>query len=407
MDVFIARQPIFDAKGYVYGYEILFRNSEKNAFDCYDAEYASGNALTRAFIDFGVSELTNNKKAFINFTGEFLKNNLATIFPKEFLVVEILENVHIDNEIIQSCKNLKSLGYKLAIDDFEYKSGYDELIKLVDIIKIDFVSTPQSQRASIIKKFKRSGLFFLAEKVETREEYKNALSMGFHYFQGYFFAKPEIEKTSKLISYKENRLALISLINSESPEFNDISKLIENDLAFSFDILKLVNSAYYGRISEIKSIRFALVLLGLNELKKWLYLAFISDLSRDQPEEIINICMLRGKFLEKLAILAKKPDLTSELLTLGMFSMIDLLLKRPVAEALDEMHFSESIKNVLSGKDTTGFIAKCYFAVLKYERGDFDEAADAVSVFGITAFELNTAYIDSIKWIQQIKSPYA
>jgi c-di-GMP-related signal transduction protein len=403
MDVFIARQPILDLNCNVYGYEILYRDSEVNQFSESDAEYASGNTLTRCFIDFGISELTNGKKAFINFTGDFLKNDIATIFPHEYMVIEILENIVVNDGILQGCKKLKALGYTLAIDDFAYQAGYDELIKLVDIIKIDFRATPQTEIETIIKKFSRKGLSFLAEKVETREEYDIAVKMGFRYFQGYFFAHPEINKKKKFIAYKESRLRLIKMLNSENPEFEDISKLIEGDLAFSYEILKLVNSAYYGRINKLQSVRFALVLLGLDEIKKWLYLAFISDLRQEQPEEIINISMLRGKFLENMAYRANKPQMASELLTVGMFSTIDLLLNKPMPEALEELRFSDNIKNVLSGKDTTGFMARCYHIILKYEQGQWDDAANTAAALNITVFDMNQAYIDSLKWMQTLK----
>lgn len=403
MDVFIARQPVLDLNGYVFGYEILYRDSEANHFSESDADFASGNTLTRCFIDFGISELTNGKKAFINFTGEFLKNNIATIFPSDVIIIEILENIEITEDILLSCKVLKSLGYTLAIDDFTFQPGYDELIKLADIIKIDFRATPQEEIKKIIRKYWRPGLSFLAEKVETRNEYYAAVKMGFKYFQGYYFAQPEINKKKKFIAYKENRFRLMTLLNSENAEFEDIAKLIEGDLSFSYEILKLVNSAYYGRINQLKSIRFALVMLGMNEIKKWLYLAFISDLRNDQPEEIINISMLRGKFLENLAVYANKKQIASEMLTVGMFSTIDLLLNKPMQEALEEMHFSDSIRNVLSGKDTTGFTAQCFNIALKYEQGEWDDAASAAAPLNITVLDLNAAYVDSIKWIQSLK----
>jgi EAL and modified HD-GYP domain-containing signal transduction protein len=227
--------------------------------------------------------------------------------------------------------------------------------------------------------------------------------MGFSYFQGYYFARPEIGRKKKLNSYRESRLRLITMLNSENPEFDDISKLIESDLAFSYEILRLVNSAYYGRITALKSIRFALVLLGLEEIKKWLYLAFISDLKEDKPEEIINISMLRAKFLENLALRVNRRNYSSELLTIGMFSTIDLLLDKPMSEALEEMHFSDSIKDVLSGRDTSGFMAQCYHTVLKYEKGEWEEAEKAAAKLCITASVLNDAYIDSLKWIRTLK----
>ena len=190
---------------------------------------------------------------------------------------------------------------------------------------------------------------------------------------------------------------------NEEPEFSDLAQLIENDLAFSYEILRLVNSAYFGRIIEIKSIRSALIVLGLNEIRKWLYLAFISDLSEDTPEELIHSCMLRGKFLEYLALQLGRKELAAELLTLGMFSRIDLLLGRPITEILDEMHFSDNIRLILSGQMNSGFLADCYNLVLNYEAGEWDKVEINAESLGISSSNLNQAYLSSLKWMKNIQ----
>lgn len=170
MDVFLATQPIFDAENRVFGYEILYRENETNTFsEETDADFASGNTLVRCFMDFGLPTLTNNTRAFVNFTTEFIKNEVATLFPKDQLVVEILETVEITGEILDACRKLKAHGYLLAIDDFVYQPGYEKLLPLVDIIKVDFKQSGPAEQAEIIRKYGRPGLSFLAEKVETQE----------------------------------------------------------------------------------------------------------------------------------------------------------------------------------------------------------------------------------------------
>ncbi len=404
MDVCIARQPIFNINMEVYGYEILYREGNENLFPSINGENASSSVLTSCFIDFGINDVTNNKKAFINFTGELLKNNIASIFPKDYLVVEILESVVIDQSIIESCKILKEKGYMLAIDDFEYQEGYEELINIVDIIKVDFVISSEYERGEIVKKYKREGLEFLAEKVETYEEYRKAIEMGYTYFQGYYFSKPEIGSRKKVVPYKENHLKLINTLNSKEPEFREIAKTIENDLAFSYEVLRLVNSAYFNRKNKIMSTRHAIVTLGIGELKKWLYLALMRDLKQDKPEEIVNSCMLRGKFLENIAIKTNKNGLASEMMTLGMFSMIDILMNKDIEEALKEINFSDSIKCILTHNITEGFMADSFQIVLKYEKGQWDEVEKIIGKIDISISQLNEAYMEAIKWVQQIKT---
>lgn len=402
MDIFLARQPIFSIENEVYGYEILYRDRDENYYSATDGEFASISAITRCFIDFGIKEITNNRKAFINFTEELFHNDVATIFPKEYLIIEILENVAVGDRLIECCKELKKMGYMLAIDDFTFQRGYEELIKIVDIIKVDFMISSESERASIVKEYKRDGLKFLAEKVETKDEYLSAVDMGYSYFQGYFFSKPEINRKKKFTPYLVNYIKLINMINSEEYEFNVVSKIIESDFAFSYEILRLVNSAYYSRKHKISSVRQALVVLGMGELRKWIYLVFVRDLEQDKPQEIINSCMLRGKFLENLAIKANKKALSSEMMTLGMFSMIDVLMDKPFEEVFLEIEFSEYVKGILTGKEKRGFIAECYNLVLNYEKARWDELENMLKKMMFSVSDLNEAYLEAIKWLKLV-----
>lgn len=403
MEIFLARQPIFSTEREVYGYEILYRDGNKNYFPDTDGEYASISALTRCFIDFGIKEITNGKKAFINFTEELFHNDIASIFPKEYLIIEILENIVAGSELINYCKKLKKMGYMLAIDDFTFQSGYEELIKIVDIIKVDFMISSISERESIVKKYKRDGLKFLAEKVETQEEYLSAIKMGYSYFQGFFFSKPEITKKKKILPYLANYIRLINMINSDDYNFSVVSKIIENDFAFSYEILRLVNSAYYSRKHKISSIRQALTILGMNELRKWIYLVFIRDLKQEKPQEIVNTCMMRGVFLENLAVKANKEKLRYEMMTLGMFSMIDILMNKSFDEVFLEIEFCEDFKIILKREENQGFIAECYNIVLCYEKGQWDEIEVILKKLPFSVSNLNEAYLDSIKWLQMVK----
>lgn len=402
MDVFLARQPIFDINNKVYGYEILYRESEKNFYSSNNGNSASSSVLISCFVDFGIEEVTNEKKAFINFTEELLFNDVATIFPPEYLVIEILENIPVTEELINRCKLLKEKGYMLALDDFVLQQGYDELINIVDIVKVDFMLTSESERAEIIKKYNRKDLQFLAEKVETYAEFKKAVKIGYTFFQGYYFARPEIDSRRKVIPLKESQLRLINFLNSESMDFNKLSQIIESDLAFSYEVLRLVNSARFYRKSKIASIRYALVTIGFNELKKWLYLAVIRDIKQEKPDELINFCMLRAKFLENIAMRAGKKELCSNMVTLGMFSMLDVLINKPMEEALSLMNFSSDIKDILVNKSSKGFMAESFQIVLKYEKGQWSEIKNICSNIGLSVSELNSAYMEAIEQIQRI-----
>lgn len=192
MNAFIARQPIFDCNNNVFGYELLFRNGSQNFYNSLDGNAATLNVISNTFYSLGVDTVTNGKKAFINFTEELLKREIATLLPPELVIVEILENIEPTDEIISVCKKLKDKGYTLALDDFVFDTKYNKLIELADIIKVDFTITKGYERRNIISKINSNKIKFLAEKVENIDEFREAQSYGYSYFQGYYFSKPVI-----------------------------------------------------------------------------------------------------------------------------------------------------------------------------------------------------------------------
>lgn len=194
MEVFVAKQPIFDRNSDVFGYELLFRSGHGNFYDGLDENAATSKVISNSLSVIGMENLTGNKRAFINFPYEMLIKGAASTLPKESVVIEILENVYPDYDIINECKRLKQLGYLLALDDFILKPEYEPLIELADIIKVDFLLTKSHERESIINKINSPKIKFLAEKVETKEEYELAHKLGYSYFQGYFLSKPVIIK---------------------------------------------------------------------------------------------------------------------------------------------------------------------------------------------------------------------
>lgn len=201
MEVFVARQPIFDKNSEIFGYELLFRSGHNNFYDGLDENLATSRVIYNSISVIGMENLTGNKRAFINFPYEMLINEAATTLPKESVVIEVLENVYPDYDVIKACKKLKQLGYILALDDFILKPEYEPLIELADIIKVDFLLTKSTDRESIIKKINSPKIKFLAEKVETREEYNMAYELGYSYFQGYFLSKPVIMKGIDIENY--------------------------------------------------------------------------------------------------------------------------------------------------------------------------------------------------------------
>lgn len=298
MDVYVARQPIFDRKKNIAAYELLFRDSMSNAFPDIDGDVATSKLLTRSFFNIDLDQLTGGKKAFINFTEDLLLKQVPTMFPPEEVVVEVLEDVTPGDAVVRACEQIMQQGYILALDDFIYRDDLTELIALANIIKIDFMLTPQEEVGDMLARLSQHEVEFLAEKIETHEEYQAAREMGFKYFQGYFFSKPEILKSTDIAPSHISLLQLIAELNREDCSMEKLEEMVNIDISISYKLLRYINSAYFRRVQEITSIRQALVLLGENGIRQFVMLVTAAELAADKPNELIKASIIRAKFCQ-------------------------------------------------------------------------------------------------------------
>lgn len=371
MNTFVARQPIFDRSQKLYGYELLFRDGSKDFYDQLDGDAAS-NSVINNFFSMGIHTVTGGKRAFINFTSNLLKDQIATILPREIIAVEILENVEPDEEIIDACKILKGAGYLLVLDDFIYHPRYLPLIELVDIIKVDFNNTSFEDRISILHNVGLSRVKFLAEKIETLEHYQEAYHLGYTYFQGYYFSQPVILTGKEIPSNKFNYLRLLQEINRPEVSFEQLEKIIKEDISLSYKLLKLLNSAHFGLRSKVNSIRQALILLGSKEIRKWISLLTLKSLGEDKPDQLVLSSIFRANFGEDIAkALGYKEEQASNVFLMGMFSMIDVILNRPLPEILNDLPIDENIKKALLGEENG--MRDIFELVVAYEKGNWNQ----------------------------------
>ncbi|MCC7132309.1 MAG: EAL domain-containing protein, partial [Gemmatimonadales bacterium] len=230
-DIFIARQPIFDRQELVSGYEILFRSGPENRFEARDVDLAAHQGLERTVMSFGFDDLTNGKLAFVNLSRRVLLTELYALLPPNRSVVELLETIEPDAEVIAACHRLKGQGYRLALDDFTYRPGFDPLLELADIVKIDF-RDPAARTAEAIERAGRHGAALLAEKIETQDERLEAERSGFELFQGYYYCRPEMLKNRAPSPTKTNYLRLLREVGQQEVEFERVEAIIRQELAF-------------------------------------------------------------------------------------------------------------------------------------------------------------------------------
>lgn len=401
MDVYVARQPIFNKQKKVIGYELLYRSGLQNFFDHNDGDRATSDVITNSFSVIGLEVLTGGKRAFINFTENLLKSDIASILPPDLVAVEILEDIKPDKEIIEICKKLKRLSYILVLDDFVAIEQIAPLIEFADIIKVDFLKTTVEQRKQLIKDVGTANVKFLAEKVETEEEFNMAVEMGYSYFQGYFFSKPMIYKGRDLPSYKLNYLRIIQEVNQPEISFNQLEAIIKQDLSLSYKLLRLINSAAFGFNTKITSIKYALVLLGIKEFVRWITLIALRGMGDDKPDELIVASLIRAKYAENLAPKLGLYEQASDLFLMGLFSLMDALLDRPIGEILNELPISSSVKGAILGTEKS-ILRDVYELVVAYEQGLMTQLDNKNKLLGIEESELARLYINSIHWVNQI-----
>lgn len=396
METFIARQPIFDTRQRVFAYELLFRSGLNNVFGHADQDQATSKVISDSFFLLGIPALTGGKRAFINVTRDILLKEYVLLIPRESIAVEILETVEPDREVISACEKLKQEGYLLAMDDFVYNEKYDPLLSLADFVKIDFLATKGEKRKSILQKYARSGIQFLAEKVENPEEHREALQLGYSYFQGYFFCKPTIISGQDIPAYKLHYLRILQVINRPEIDFKKLGEIVKQEVSLSFKLLRYINSAYFGFRNKINSIQQALALLGEREIKKWLSLVALADMGQDKPEELIIQTLIRARFCESLAPLIGYTKRADDLFFMGMFSLIDTILSRPAAEILRDIPISDEIKDALLGKPDR--LRDVYEFTLTCESGDWEKLPEQTAKLGIQEARAYQLYLDALKW---------
>jgi len=267
---FVARQPIFDRAQNVFGYEILFRNGVEDYFNA-DPELAARTILDSSLL-YGIETLCDNKRAFVNCTREVLFKDLITLLPPSQTVAEILETVEPEDRVIAACKRLKAAGYLIALDDFAPNDPRIPLCEFADIIKVDFRATRPEERAGMMRRFGSAKCKMLAEKLETPHEFHQARDMGFVYFQGYFFCRPEVVIGREVPASRLHYLRLLEMVCRSEIDMREFEKLLKQESSISYRLLRYLNSPVFGFALEIKSIRHAMAVLGEREMRRWVRL---------------------------------------------------------------------------------------------------------------------------------------
>lgn len=396
MEYYVARHPIFDRRMKVFGYKLFLCHNLRNYY--YDLYREPDNAeeLYRQLCFVGGDESPDKPLAFIEFTEEML-DSIVPLLPRKVVIVECNNSDNSEMTNIKIFNKIKSQEYGVAFDATENIS--QRLVELSDIVRIDFAALCADDQTQRIKSG-QGKVRFLAVNIETWDDYKKAVSIGYDYFQGSFFLKPQQGKASDIRSFNANILHAISELAEPEPSFKELTNIIEHDLNLSYRLLKLVNSAYIAPKFEVKTISQAITILGFNELNKFMSTMFMKQTQSPGNTELLRRSLIRGKLLELLADHRDIPQKGSEAFFAGIFSLIDVILNRKMDDIMGELPLTDTVKQALSGEKND--LKELLDMIALYEGADWVSFTSVYSLDMVEQEELMNRYIEALKWAESL-----
>jgi EAL and modified HD-GYP domain-containing signal transduction protein len=401
MDIFVARQPIFDSKKQVVGYELLHRSGlTANTYSAGDGTEASLAVIRSAFLFFGERILPRPRQAFINFTKDLLMSGIARMLPPDCTVIEVLEDVVADDQLVEACRELKKVGYTIALDDYVANDqGRSSLIDLADIVKVNLKEVSEEEAWSISEGFDGEKKL-VAEGIETIDQFNSAFAKGFTLFQGYFFSKPIIVPGRDIPTNKLNYVRILEELNKPDLNLHALETIIKHDTALCYTLLRYINSAYFGLREKITSIYQAMLLLGETQVRKWACLVLFTFLGADRPPEVVVRSMIRGRMCELLAPDVNAAAHAPELFLVGMFSLLDVLIGQPLKRIIKDLNLGPIAEGVLLGGESIH--APLFRLVVDYESGDWEGLAESVRQTPIEPDRVLNAYVEAVEWADEM-----
>jgi len=389
-ELLVGRQPIFNRTMEVYAYELLYRSGDGNRADFSDADKATTQVVLNALIEMGLESIVGDAIVFINLTRNFLVGNFPILLPANRVVIEILETVESDPQLLEAVSALRNKGFTLALDDVVSLDRITPFAGIANIIKLDLMQIDRVDLPDIVAGVKSSGFKVLAEKVETQADYNLCRRLGVDYYQGYFLCRPNVVRSQKMDSSRLVIMQSIAMLQNQKTNFTDLETIIARDVGLSYKLLRLSNSGYYSFTTQVKSLRQAISLIGLDTLRGWMSLILMSSLV-DKPPELTNIALQRAHMSESIAKIYGQPQ-PEIFFLVGLFSVLDALMDQPMADIIPELNLSATISDaLLKYEGLPGFILK---AIKAYEMGDWA----TVKTLNIPDVTLTSIYLDSIKW---------
>ena len=395
--VSVARQPILDQQSQIFGYQLLYRSEPDTGTDGGDRHGAR--VLSDAILGVGLDALTSGLRAFVSLTHHLLVDGAGTLLPPDKTVLELHNDMPVDDQVVETCKRMHADGYALAIQGFVPGGSSEALLPFVQYVKVDSRQSGAASMRMTAMRLRTRPLKLIAESVETAQTAELARAAGYHYFQGYYFCRPTTFARSPLPARRLAYMNLLSALNRPNLSLDEVENLVKHDLSLSYRVLRSVNSAAFGLRQEVTSIRRALVLLGVAQIRKWASVWTLAGLSDGGTPEAVSVALVRARCCELIGEQTKDPDAGSYFL-LGMCSLLDVILQRPMRDALADMPLPASISDALLGGSNQA--RTVLDAVAAHEQGDWDKAADGARRLGLSDEGLPTIYANALQWARDL-----
>lgn len=399
-DAFIARQPIVDGKHQLVAYELLFRHSAHAQSARIESDVDAGiSVISNTLCNMGTEWLLKGKLAFVNMEASMLMSSFSTLLPHDKVVIEVLETVRVSPEMLDRLAELKEAGYRFALDDFHYQPDSEPLLPLASYVKLDVLAHSPADLAKEVKQIKRYPVKLVAEKVETMEQFHHCRELGFDYFQGYYFARPE-NMVAKVIN--PGHATVLQLLEKvrQGADVKELESLFKKDVALTFKLLRYINSAGFGLSCEVQSIRHAVSILGMQPLYRWLTLLMVTAGGSPTSPTLSRTAITRGRLCELLGkhILARNDQ--DNLFIVGVFSLLPAFLEMPMEQVLERVVIADKLADALL--ERTGIYGPFLSLVEAVESGDQGQLEDLSTSLMLSPDQVSEAHLQALAWVEQL-----
>ena len=387
-ECYLGRQPIYDGRREIRAFELLYRrNIADGGARIPNGDQASAEVLLEAFLEIGLSKVSPEQPVFINHTTGLLAVN--PIVPPDRCVIEVLEDVPVNSETIASLERLKRLGYRIALDDFVYSDAWLPFLRLAHYVKLDLRGLSATEFRRQVKLLKGFRLKIVAEKVESEEEFQRAKALGCDLFQGYYLRKPEVLRGRRIPANRLSALSLLSECMDSDQSARAIAAVIARDATLIYGLLRLANSALYGRRQQIRSAVQAVSVLGMDSVLRWASLLVLSGYD-DCPIGYLGFALQRARACE---IVAKAYGCEAQSAYMaGLLSTLDSILNAPLADIIQPLPLDAQFKRAILQRE--GELGAVLDTILGYEAGHFDTATR----HGISIQRVQNAFWEAVEY---------